>query len=451
MEASQKILNNSAHMFYPPELEIANYLANELHGHFLLFAFAVICAIILLKTFIITNRAHPKLPGKEKAAILWFTLSGAIHLFFEGYFSLNHFRMGPAQDLFGQLWKEDALADSRYLTSDPFVLCMETVTAFLWGPICLTVAVFITTSHPLRHPLQIIVCVGQIYGLILYYATSMFDHYYNGIAYSRPEFLYFWFYYFFMNFIWMVFPGILLVSSVRTVTKALAALEKINTYFLAGRKIRRGSFSAEEQQPKPVNTPRPSANAHSNENGHASRSMQEQEQQPMTTSYQYAYSHDNIQRSDFAQEQGLNSVNTSQPRRPHVNAQSHGSIPANGSPSGQEPKFVNFSRPLVYAQSPGSVRATGSSSRGQELNLMTPRENAVSRVMKKQPRREPHPFPRAISSIRLEGYADPYENTLLPTDLDRRQLHFRELHPPPYLEREELRPMQHVRKEMSAI
>jgi cholestenol Delta-isomerase len=55
--------------------------------------------------------------------------AGAIHLFFEGYFSLNHTRMGPAQDLFGQLWKEYAFSDSRYLTSDPFVLCMETVTA----------------------------------------------------------------------------------------------------------------------------------------------------------------------------------------------------------------------------------------------------------------------------------------------------------------------------------
>jgi cholestenol delta-isomerase len=78
---------------------------------------------------------------------------------------------------------------------------------FTWGPICFVVAFFITNSHPLRHPLQIIVCVGQIYGLILYYATSMFDHYYAQITYSRPEFLYFWGYYFFMNFIWMVFPG----------------------------------------------------------------------------------------------------------------------------------------------------------------------------------------------------------------------------------------------------
>ena len=46
-----------------------------------------------------------------------------------GYFSLNHARMGGMQDFFGQLWKEYAMSDSRYLTSDPFVLCMETVTA----------------------------------------------------------------------------------------------------------------------------------------------------------------------------------------------------------------------------------------------------------------------------------------------------------------------------------
>lgn len=31
--------------------------------------------------------------------------------------------------MFGQLWKEYALSDSRYLTQDPFVLCMESITA----------------------------------------------------------------------------------------------------------------------------------------------------------------------------------------------------------------------------------------------------------------------------------------------------------------------------------
>jgi len=65
----------------------------------------------------------------------------------------------------------------------------------------------ITTQHPLRHPLQAIVSLGQIYGDVLYYATSMFDHYYLGITYSRPEAYYFWGYYFLMNFFWIVIPG----------------------------------------------------------------------------------------------------------------------------------------------------------------------------------------------------------------------------------------------------
>ena len=36
--------------------------------------------------------------------------------------------MASAQDFFGQLWKEYALSDSRYMTSDTLVLCMETMT-----------------------------------------------------------------------------------------------------------------------------------------------------------------------------------------------------------------------------------------------------------------------------------------------------------------------------------
>jgi cholestenol delta-isomerase len=36
--------------------------------------------------------------------------------------------MGPAQDLFGQLWKEYAKSDSRYLISDPFVVSIESIT-----------------------------------------------------------------------------------------------------------------------------------------------------------------------------------------------------------------------------------------------------------------------------------------------------------------------------------
>lgn len=135
--------------------------------------------------------------------------------------------MGGLQTLFGQLWKEYALSDSRYLTQNAFVLCMETMTAVsairperalgrsvllifsqvCWGPLSFIIAALITIDHPLRYPLQGIVSLGQIYGLVLYYATSMFDHYFLGVTYSRPEAYYFWGYYFLMNFFWIVIPG----------------------------------------------------------------------------------------------------------------------------------------------------------------------------------------------------------------------------------------------------
>jgi len=210
------------------EMEIASYLANEWTVPTLLSIFFGACAVLFICTRAFVARLYPHLSGAERAAIWWLVLSGAIHLCFEGYFSLHHTQIIKDQQLLGQLWKEYALSDSRYLTSDPFVLCMETVTAFLWGPMCFIVAACIMNRHPLRHPLQIIVTVGQIYGLVLYYATHTFDYYHKEVIYSRPEFLYFWFYYFFMNFLWMIFPGMLLVDSVRTIGRTFTELDKVN-------------------------------------------------------------------------------------------------------------------------------------------------------------------------------------------------------------------------------
>jgi len=76
-----------------------------------------------------------------------------------------------------------------------------------WGPLSYLMVYLITVSSPMRYPLQAIVSLGQMYGDLLYYATSMFDHYYKNVSHCRPEAYYFWFYFFFMNFIWIVIPG----------------------------------------------------------------------------------------------------------------------------------------------------------------------------------------------------------------------------------------------------
>jgi cholestenol delta-isomerase len=77
----------------------------------------------------------------------------------------------------------------------------------LWGPLSFIVAIMIAIEHPLRHPLQAAVSLGQCYGDLLYYATSMADNIYLGIEYSRPEAYYFWGYYFGANFLWIDIPA----------------------------------------------------------------------------------------------------------------------------------------------------------------------------------------------------------------------------------------------------
>ena len=135
------------HPFYPLELQLVGYLPNDWDIPTLVATFFAGWAVVLGVTDVVAGRLNPDLRGWNRALVLWFVLcvssssrcqaggwlmgdlAGTIHFWFEGYFALNHARMVTMSDFFGQLWKEYALADSRYMSSDSFTLCMETITA----------------------------------------------------------------------------------------------------------------------------------------------------------------------------------------------------------------------------------------------------------------------------------------------------------------------------------
>ncbi|KAJ5610249.1 hypothetical protein N7510_006968 [Penicillium lagena] len=184
-----------AHPYYPIGLEIAGYLANEWDTLTLLFIFAAGCTAIFSVTYLVVMKVHPRIsPG------------GFIHLFLEGYYVYNFRHMPGMQDLFGQLWKVYSLSDSRYQTQDAFVLSMEAITSICWGPLSFVLALTIMTQNNLRYPFQIVVSLGQLYGDVLYYATSLFDHYILGLSYSRPEGQIFWGLFVFLNAFWVFIP-----------------------------------------------------------------------------------------------------------------------------------------------------------------------------------------------------------------------------------------------------
>ncbi|KAK1624369.1 emopamil binding protein [Colletotrichum phormii] len=229
--AAEIVMNATipVHPYFPAEAVLPGYVANTFGAHALRGMFAAGATAILVPTYRIIKRTRPNLPNGEVATALWFTLSAFIHLFFEGYFSYNQSRMPASLHIFGQLWKEYSLSDSRYLTQDSFIVCMETITAFCWGPLSFACAYFIVTSHPLRHPLQIIISLGQLYGDVLYFATCSFDKLVAKMIYCRPEDFYFWCYYVFFNAFWIIIPFYLIVKScaeTKQVFAKVAELEK---------------------------------------------------------------------------------------------------------------------------------------------------------------------------------------------------------------------------------
>jgi hypothetical protein len=75
-----------------------------------------------------------------------------------------------------------------------------------WGPLSLLTVFGILRDWHSRHVVQIIVCTAHVYGVALYYLTNWNESRVHGVAYSRPETLYFWVYYVGFNLPWAIVP-----------------------------------------------------------------------------------------------------------------------------------------------------------------------------------------------------------------------------------------------------
>ncbi|KAK4239769.1 Emopamil-binding protein [Achaetomium macrosporum] len=219
------------HPYFPRDAIIPGYVPNSTALPFILGAFGAIVGIFVLACITLAKRYSPTLRRADQLTIGWFALCGFLHCFFEGYFVLHRASIPSSQSLFAQLWKEYALSDSRYLTSDPFMLCIETLTVLTWGPLSLATALLTarnrTREQGTRHLLQAIVCVGHLYGVALYYGTCGFAEHMRGISYSRPEAVYYWGYYVGLNAPWVFVPCLLLWQGATAIREAFAAVADV--------------------------------------------------------------------------------------------------------------------------------------------------------------------------------------------------------------------------------
>ncbi|XP_034952958.2 3-beta-hydroxysteroid-Delta(8),Delta(7)-isomerase [Zootoca vivipara] len=211
------------HPYWPRNLELQHYIPNDRPmWQILTFLFSV-SGLLLIVTWVIArwqNRTATPLGTWRSLAICWFAICGFIHGVIEGWFSLYHKEIAGDQSFLSQLWKEYAKGDSRYIISDNFTVCVETVTAFAWGPLCIWTVLAFLSDQPHRFVLQLIVSLGQLYGDVLYFSTE----YREGFSHSELGHpIYFWFYFVFMNGLWVIIPSILILDA----WKNLSTCQKI--------------------------------------------------------------------------------------------------------------------------------------------------------------------------------------------------------------------------------
>ncbi len=73
-----------------------------------------------------------------------------------------------------------------------------------------------------QHTLQLVISVAQLYGDLVYFITVILD----GEEIGSPEPVYFWFYFIFMNSIWIVVPLCVGIHSWLAISKAFESKKK---------------------------------------------------------------------------------------------------------------------------------------------------------------------------------------------------------------------------------
>ena len=191
-------------VYYPQSLVLKSFLPQSLPAEKILALFG----LGLVSCQVVFSLLYARKHGKKGSfgVALWFFTCGLIHTFVEGYFVFYHASITSKDAFMANVWKEYAKSDSRYLISDPTVLMIEGITAVFWGPLSFYVAYLCFKNDQSRHLWQVLISLGQFYGDILYYTTTLI----TGSTHCNPDPYYFWFYFVFMNSLWILFPGLIM-------------------------------------------------------------------------------------------------------------------------------------------------------------------------------------------------------------------------------------------------
>uniref|UniRef100_A0A2R9CI46 EXPERA domain-containing protein n=1 Tax=Pan paniscus TaxID=9597 RepID=A0A2R9CI46_PANPA len=176
------------HPYWPQHLRLDNFVPNDRPTWHILAGLFSVTGVLVVTTWLLSGRAAVVPLGIwRRLSLCWFAVCGFIHLVIEGWFVLYY---------------EDLLGDQAFLSQ----LCECT-------PLCLAnIFTFLLFFNSW----------AQIYGDVLYFLTEHRDGFRHGEL-GHP--LYFWFYFVFMNALWLVLPGVLVLDAVKHLTHAQSTLD----------------------------------------------------------------------------------------------------------------------------------------------------------------------------------------------------------------------------------
>ncbi|KAI7855977.1 Emopamil-binding protein [Circinella umbellata] len=204
------------HPYYPKTIELLNYVPNQIPMHTLLIIVGSTMSLLMVGSFMLA-RTRTKNPKSNALRFTWFILCGVLHCGFEAYWIYHHKTIAERSDLLAELWKEYAHGDSRYLSSDDVLLSLETITVFIWGPLCFLAARAIFFNYPQQYLWQLMASMAHLFSTTLYFVMD-----YPDFASCDPHPLYFWIYFVSFNSPWFIIPIILFIQSFKSISLSLS-------------------------------------------------------------------------------------------------------------------------------------------------------------------------------------------------------------------------------------
>ncbi|POY72743.1 hypothetical protein BMF94_4150 [Rhodotorula taiwanensis] len=155
----------------------------------------------------------------KRWTFVWLVFDALIHFILEGSFIFYSFPRPRTVDAgvgpLAALWREYALADTRWGTSDTTVVSIELITVFGAGPLAVLCADGLRRGRSEAWRLWM---VGEIYGGWMTFAPEWIS---GSPSLNTSHPLYIWVYLFFFNGLWVAIPLFLIYDSGKVILSAL--------------------------------------------------------------------------------------------------------------------------------------------------------------------------------------------------------------------------------------